>query len=171
MDVQLRTPTPPIEVTAPSTPWASRTPKTVLEAQLYSKYLRIRIVNHKSGSPESIIQAVGLFEKATSVLIHKIVLLEDRVKQLEQENKIVGRRRRGKRTRLQKGGPLIIEEVSQVIDQMDVNTQVAADSSRSGGCRGSRGSRVMHCSKCGKAGHNARTCQEEIEVNMEEYSD
>jgi hypothetical protein len=66
---------------------------------------------------------------------------------------------------------LTIEEASQAIDQMDVDMQVAAESSRSDGWRGSNGPRVMHCGKCGKAGHNARTCQEEIEVNMEEYSD
>jgi hypothetical protein len=169
--VQLRTPTPPIEVTVPSTPWASRTLKTALETQSHSKYLQARIINHKSSSPESIIQAVKHFEKGNSILIHEVALLKERVQQLEQENRTVGRRRRGKRTRLQKGGPLPIEEASQVIDQMDVDMQVAAESSRSGGRRGSRGPRVMHCGKCGKAGHNARTCQEEIEVNMEEYSD
>ncbi|EGU86246.1 hypothetical protein FOXB_03236 [Fusarium oxysporum f. sp. conglutinans Fo5176] len=171
LDVQLRTPTPPAEVTAPSTPWASRTPKTVLEAQSHSKYLKARIINHKSSSPESILEAVGHFEKAASVLIYKIVLLEDRVKQLEQENQIVGRRRRGKRTRLQRGGPLTIEEASQVIDQMDVDMQVAAESSRSGGQGSSGRPRIWHCGTCGKAGHNARTCQEVIEVTMEEYSD
>jgi hypothetical protein len=171
LDIQLRTPTPPVEVSAPSTPWASRTPKTVLEAQSHSKYLQARIVNHKSSSPESIIQAIRYFEKGNSIVIHEVALLKDRVRQLEQENQILGRRQRGKRTRLQKGGPLTVEEASQAIDQMDVDMQVAAESSRSGGCRGSKGPRVMHCGKCGKAGHNARTCQEEIEVNMEEYSD
>ena len=100
-----------------------------------------------------------------------MALLKDRVQQLEQENRIIGRRRRGKSTRLQRGGPLTIEEASQVIDQMDVDMQVAAESSRSGGRRRSKGPRVSHCSKCGKAGHNARTCQEVIEVNREEYSE
>jgi hypothetical protein len=32
LDIQLRTPAPPIEVTAPSTPWTARTPKAILEA-------------------------------------------------------------------------------------------------------------------------------------------
>jgi hypothetical protein len=54
---------------------------------------------------------------------------------------------------------------------MDVDTQVVAESSGSGGRRGLKGPRVMHCGKCGKAGHNTRTCQEDIEVNLEEYSD
>ncbi|EGU72749.1 hypothetical protein FOXB_16738 [Fusarium oxysporum f. sp. conglutinans Fo5176] len=171
LDVQLRTPTPPAEVTAPSTPWTARTPKTLLETQSHSKYLQGRIVNHKSSSPESIIEAVKHFEKATSILINKIVLLEDRLQQVEQENRTVGRRRRGKRTRVQKGGLSTIDEASQVIDQMDVDTQIAAESSRSGGRGRSEGPKVRHCSKCGKAGHNARTCQEVIEVNREEYSD
>ena len=49
--------------------------------------------------------------------------------------------------------------------------QVVAESSRSGGQGSSGQPRVRHCGTCGKTGHNARTCQEEIEVNMEEYSD
>jgi hypothetical protein len=167
LDVQLRTPTPPVEVTIPSTPWTARTPKTVLEAQSHSNYLQGRIRNHKSSSPESIIEAVKHFEKATTVLMHKMVLLHDRVQQLEQENKTVGRRRRGKRTRVQKEGPLTIGEASQAIDQMDVNMQVIAESSRSGGRERSQGAKVRQCSICGKTGHNARTCQEAIEVNRE----
>ena len=79
LDIQLRTPTPPVEVSAPSTPWASRTPKTVLEAQSHSKYLQARIVNHKSSSPESIIQAIRYFEKGNSIVIHEVALLKDRV--------------------------------------------------------------------------------------------
>jgi hypothetical protein len=43
-----------------------------------------------------------------------------------------------------------MEEASQAIDQMDVDTQVLAESSRSGG---------RCCSKCGQHGHNAKTCQ------------
>jgi hypothetical protein len=57
------------------------------------------------------------------------------------------------------------------IDQMDVDTQVVTESSRSGGRRRSTRPRVSHCSTCGKAGHNARTCQEVIEASVEEYSE
>ncbi|KAJ0150407.1 Periostin [Fusarium oxysporum f. sp. albedinis] len=170
LDVQLRTPTPPEEVIEPSTPWTSRTPKTILETQSHSKYLQERIKNHKSSSPESIIQAVKHFEKGQSILLHRIALLEDRNEHLERENQTVGRRRRGKRTRVQKGGPSTVEDASQVIDQMDVDTQVVAESSRSGRRARSERPGGRRCSKCGKAGHNARTCQEVIKGNREEYS-
>jgi hypothetical protein len=166
-DVQLRTPTPPGEVIEPSNPWTPRTPKTILEAQSHSKYLQGWIANHMSSSPESIIEAVKHFEKVTSVLIHKIVLLEDRLQQVEQENRTVGRRRRGKRNRVQKGGPSTVAEASQAIDQMDVDTQVAAEFSRGGSQRRSQGLKVRQCNICGKTGHTARTCQEAIEVNRE----
>jgi hypothetical protein len=135
LDVQLRIPTPPVEVTIPLTPWTARTPKTVVEAQLHSKYLQGRIKNHKSSSPESIIQAVKHFEKATTNLMDQMALLHNRNQQLKQQNKTVGRRRKGKRTKVQKEGAVTIGEALQAIDQMDVNAQVTAESSRGGQCR------------------------------------
>ncbi|ENH67751.1 hypothetical protein FOC1_g10001221, partial [Fusarium oxysporum f. sp. cubense race 1] len=57
------------------------------------------------------------------------------------------------------------------INQMDVNMQVVAESSRSGRQARSERPGGRHYSKCGKAGHNIRTYQEVIKVNREEYSD
>jgi hypothetical protein len=48
--------------------------------------------------------------------------------------------------------------------------QVAAKSSRSGGRRGSKRPRVSHYSKYSRTRYNARTYQEVIKVNKEEYS-
>ncbi|EMT67207.1 hypothetical protein FOC4_g10000003, partial [Fusarium odoratissimum] len=62
---------------------------------------------------------------------------------------------------------LTIGEALQAIDQRDVDMQVIAESSRSGGRERSQGPKVRQCSICGKTGHNARTCQEAIEVNRE----
>ncbi|KAG6978255.1 Pogo transposable element with ZNF domain [Fusarium oxysporum f. sp. conglutinans] len=164
LDVQLRTPTPPREVTEPSTPWASRTPKTILETQSHSKYLQGRIRNHKSSSPESIIQAVKYFEKGQSILLHKLALQEAEIRELREENAANSRRKRVKRTQLQDNGRMTIGIGQSQIDQMDVDTQVVAESSRNGGQGRSVGLGVRHCSVCGKTGHNARTCQEVIKV-------
>jgi hypothetical protein len=54
---------------------------------------------------------------------------------------------------------------------MDVNMQIVANPSGSGGYRRLKGPRVSHYSKFGRVGHNVRTCEEVIEVNRKEYSE
>jgi hypothetical protein len=171
LDVQLRTPTPPQEAVEPSTLWVSKTPKTAIEAQSQSEYLEKRIRRHKSSSPESIIEALKSSTKATKAALHRLALVEARLKDLEQANKILSRRRRSKRTRLQKGGAMTVQDASQVIDQMDVDAQVVAESSRNGARGRSERPDGRRCGVCGKAGHNARTCQVVIEISGEEYSE
>ncbi|KAJ3545561.1 hypothetical protein NM208_g2452 [Fusarium decemcellulare] len=171
LDVQLRTPTPPKEVTEPSTPWTSKTPKTALEAQSQSTYLENRIRRHKSSSPESIIEALNSNTKATKAAMHEVTLLRNELRNVREANEILSRRRRAKRNRLQKRGVMRVEEGRQVIDQMDVDAQVVAESSRSGGRGRSVGPGVRRCGVCGKPGHNARTCQVVIETSGEEYSE
>ncbi|OBS15414.1 hypothetical protein FPOA_17526 [Fusarium poae] len=171
LDVQLRTPTPPGEATEPSTPWTSKTPTTAIEAQSQSEYLERRIRRHKSSSPESIIEALKSSTKATKAALYQLALVEARLKNLEEANRILSRRRRAKKTRLQKGGIMTVEEASQVIDQMDVDTQVVAESLRSGGRRRSVGPGVRRCGVCGETGHNARTCKVDIPASGDEYSE
>jgi hypothetical protein len=171
LDVQLRTPTPAEEVANPSTPWVSKTPKTVLEAGSQSEYLERRIRRHHSSSPESVIEAMKSLEKSTKECMHKITLLTARLDDVQEANKILSRCRRAKRTRLQKGGVMIVDEARQAIDQMDVDAQVVAESSRSSGQRKSVGPGVRRCGVCGKPGHNARTCQVVIGMSGEEYSE
>jgi len=171
LDVQLRTPTPAEEVASPTTPWASKTPKTVLEAQSQSEYLDRRIRRHQSSSPESILGALKSLAKGTKAMMHENALLRSENKDLREANEILSRRRRAKRTRLQKRGVMTVEEGRQVIDQMDIDTQVLAESSRSGGQGRSARPGVRHCGICGKPGHNSRTCQVVIEISGEEYSE
>jgi hypothetical protein len=171
LDVQLRTPTPAEEVVSPMNPWVSKTPKTVLEAQSQSEYLNRRIRRHQSSSPESILGALKSLAKGTTAIMHENALLRAEVQDLRQANEILSRRRRAKRTRLQRRGVMTVEEGRQAINQMDGDTQVVAESSRSGGQGRSARPGVRRCSVCGKTGHNARTCQVVIETSGEEYSD
>jgi hypothetical protein len=46
LDVQLRTPTPAEEVASPSTPWVSKTLKTMLETVSQSEYLERQTRRH-----------------------------------------------------------------------------------------------------------------------------
>ncbi|KAM5521907.1 transposase [Fusarium oxysporum f. sp. phaseoli] len=163
LDIQLRTPTPPRET--------SRTPKTAIETQSQSEYLTRQIRRHNSSSPESIIKALQCLSRGAKAVMHRVTLLVAENKELREANEILSRRRRVKRTRLQKGGAITIQEASQVIDQIDVNMQVVAETSRSGGRGRSVGPGVRRCGVCGKTGHNARTCQEDIQASGEEYNE
>ena len=66
---------------------------------------------------------------------------------------------------------MTVQEASQVINQMDVDTQLIAELSKSGGQGRSARPGVRRCGVCGKAGYNARTCQVVIEISGEEYSE
>ena len=99
--------------------------------------------------------------------MHNMALLRAKVQDLRQANETLSRRRRAKRTRLQDRGNMTIEEGRNQIDQMDVDTQIVAESSRRSGQGTSAGSKVRRCGTCGKTGHNARTCQEGIQASGE----
>jgi hypothetical protein len=65
---------------------------------------------------------------------------------------------------------MTVDEGRQAIDQMDVNVQVVAELSRSGGQGRSARLRERRCGICSKPGHNSRMCQVVIETSGEEYS-
>jgi hypothetical protein len=102
--------------------------------------------------------------------MHEIALLRAEVRELREGNTLLSRNRRKKRTYLQDGGKMTMGEAQVQIDQMDVNTQVIAESSRSGGQGRLVRPGVRRCAVCGKTGHNARTCQEVINISKNEDS-
>jgi hypothetical protein len=171
LDVKLHTPTPPEGTPELPDPWVSKTPKTIKETELQSAYLENRIRGHKSSSPASIIDAMKSMTKGLKAHQHEMALLRLEVRDLRDANHILSRRRREKKTRLRNGGTMTVEEGQASIDQIEVNTQVVAESLR----RRRRGRSVQpsirHCGVCGKAGHNSRTCQTKIEVSRDKCSD
>jgi hypothetical protein len=171
LDVQLRTPTPVREEISLPDPWVSKTPKTVLEASSQSEYLERRMRRHQSSSPASILEALKSLSKGTKAIMHQNALLKSEVQILRQANETLSKRRRAKRTRLRKGGKMTLDEGRDEMDQRDIDAQVVAESSRSGGRRRLAMPRERRCGSCGKAGHNVRTCQVIIETSEEEDSD
>jgi hypothetical protein len=170
LDIRLRTPTPPEEDISRAQPWTPKTPRTVTEADSHSEYLQRRIRRYYSSSPESILEALQSLTNSVMRNMHKTALLEAENRDLRAENAANSRGKRAKRTQLQDSGRMTIGTGQSQIDQIDIDTQVVAESSRSGGRGRSVGPGVRRCSKCGKAGHNARTCQEVIRVIKNEGS-
>jgi hypothetical protein len=86
--------------------------------------------------------------------MHEMALLKSDMQTLRQSNETLSKRRRAKRKRLQNRGKMTVDEGREAIDQMDINTQVQAESSRSSGRGGSARPKEGRCRTCGKAGHN-----------------
>ena len=84
LDVQIRTP-PPVEEIVPSTPWGSKTPTTVLEAEFQTEYLERRIRRHHSSSPEPILEALKSFAKGTKAIMHEYALVKQRSKTFDRQ--------------------------------------------------------------------------------------
>ena len=103
--------------------------------------------------------------KGTQAIMHSMTLLTAEVHSLRKANKDLSRRRRAKRTRLQSGGPLRVQDGLAVIDQKDVDTQLEQEARENGGRRRRVETGRRCCSTCGKPGHNARTCQEDGEMS------
>ncbi|RKK11087.1 hypothetical protein BFJ65_g15079 [Fusarium oxysporum f. sp. cepae] len=171
LDVQLRTPTPIEEEASLPDLWVPKTPKTVLEATSQSEYLERRIRRHQDSSPASIVNALKSFSKGTKAIMHQIALLKSENQILRQANETLSKRRRAKKSRLRNGGKMTVGEGRDAIDQKDVDAQMVAELSRSGGRGRSELARERRCRTCGKTGHNTRTCQIVVRISEEEYSD
>ena len=65
---------------------------------------------------------------------------------------------------------MTVEKGRQVISRLDVDAQVAIESSRSGAQGRSARPRERHCGVCGNPGHKERTCQVVINTFGEGYS-
>ena len=101
-------------------------------------------------------------------IIHEVALLQSQITELEEANKRLSKRRKLKKTRLQKGGSLSIEEAEDLVGCINVDNQQSEEIGSSGGQGQGVQSRIRYCGNCGKTGHNIRTCQIVLETSEEE---
>ena len=167
LDVKLRTPTP----TGPppeASPWVSQTPHNPNEAVSQSQHVQTRIANHQGSSPATIFSAVQQLAKGTELIAHEMSLLRGEVQTLRKANLALAKRRRAKRTRLQAGGTLTVEDARNLIAEKEVEGQKSEKRSAQRGESEAGLSTQRCCGGCGKPGHNIRTCQEVEETSDEE---
>ena len=88
-----------------------------------------------------------------------MVLLRAETKELRAANERLSKRRRTKKSRLQEGGSLSLQDAMVLVADRGLGGQVCEETSRSDGCITVGELRVRLCSNCKKPGHNVRTCQ------------
>ena len=111
--------------------------------------------------------AVDQLTKGTMAVMHQVALLRSEVSSLRKANEALSKRRRAKKSRVQLGGSLTVQDAQDLLDQKAVGgegvQETQLDSSSAGGSR----TKVRYCSVCGKPGYNARTCKEAAESSIQ----
>jgi hypothetical protein len=171
LDVRPRTPTPFEGVPEVPEPWVSKTPNNPTEATSQSEFIKYRISRHQNSSPTSIFDAVDQIAKSTKGIMHQMALLKSENRILREENEILSKRRRAKKTRLRQGGSLTLAEGQDIQTQNDVEVQVKEEMRQSSGRKPRTETKQRRCGVCGKPGHNARTCIVDVETSQEDDSD
>jgi len=115
--------------------------------------------------------AVDQLTKGTIAVMHKVALLRSEVSSLRKANEALSKRRRAKRTRVQLGGSLTLQDAMDLLGPGAVGGEGAQETQADGSSAGGVRTRVRCCSMYGKPGHNARTCQEAAEVSDSAVSD
>ncbi|KIN00720.1 hypothetical protein OIDMADRAFT_124635, partial [Oidiodendron maius Zn] len=80
------------------------------------------ISQYQGSSPTPIIDAVNQFARGSVIIIYKVALLQSYITELEEVNKRLSKRRRTKKTRLQKGGSLSTKEADDLIAVIEVDS-------------------------------------------------
>lgn len=158
LNVKLRTPTPPGTSLGNADSWVCKTPQTSYEASAHTEYIKNRIARHQSSSPSSIYGAMDQMLKGTSTIMHQMVLMKDRISQLEDANCTLSKRRREKKTRVRAGGTLIIKDAKDLIEQKEVVQQLDGEMRASNSHTRRSETAARRCGNCHATGHNARTC-------------
>jgi len=171
LDVRLRTPTPISSRPGTASTYNPRTPSNPQQTVRHSTFLKRRISTHQGSSPTPILNAVDQMAKGMQVMANQMTLMREELHTLREANQALAKRRRAKRTRVQLGGALTIEESQALQDEKDKGKRPATDEGENGGPskRRARGSR--RCGNCGNTGHNSRTCGIVIELGSELGSD
>jgi hypothetical protein len=171
LDPKPITPSPPSSRPGTATSWVPKTPSNAYEAGQSSSTLKRKIENHQGSSPTHIFDVIDLQAKSISKLAHEMVLLRAENKELRTANERQSKRRRTKKTRLQDGGSLSLQEAMVLMADRGLGGQDCEETSGSGGCITVCEPRVRLCSNCKKPGHNARTCQVVCETSEESDSE
>ena len=84
---------------------------------------------------------------------------------LQAANKALSKCHRAKKTHVRQGGALTIEDVHDILAQDEVDEQIRRDKRSRGGRQNEGQSGARRYGNCGKTGHNARTCQEYVDIS------
>jgi len=106
--------------------------------------------------------------KGMEAMAHTVTLLNEECKTLRQANSALSKRRMAPRKRVQQGGVLTSQDFQNFLAQNEVDQQVEEEMRLGRRSALGRPPVTRRCGNCGNTGHNARTCQVDVEMADEE---
>jgi hypothetical protein len=149
----------------------SKTPQNAIKATSQTELVKNRIARHQNSSPTSIYAGLDQIVKGTQQVMYRLALLEGEVSSLRKVNEALSKRRRAKKARIRQGGSLSFQEAQSIIDEKSVVMQIERETRENSGRKKRTETRERRCGRCGNPGHNARTCQEDVDTISEEDSE
>ena len=101
-------------------------------------------------------------------MAHELVLLQAELKDVRAANELLSKRRRAKKTRLQQGGSLSIQEAEDLVTEKEIGKQIQEETRQSSRRIEGAEPRAQRCGICSNTGHNARTCQVVVVTSEED---
>ena len=114
-------------------------------------------------SPTTAQESFSKLIKGAEEMLHKNVLMEARVRELEEQLAEVTKRQGRKRKRIQTGGTLDFGAGALQVAKNATAGCTALKKARGEGSQEKAQPGQRRCGTCGETGHNARTCQKDIE--------
>ncbi len=109
------------------------------------------------------LSAIDQLTKGAKGVMHEVALLRAEVSTLRKANEGLSKRRRAKKTRVQLGGSLTVQEAEELLSQKAAEEQIISETRQSSKSAKKACTKALCCSACGKPRHNMRTCQEAVE--------
>ena len=77
--------------------------------------IKTRIANYQNSSPTSILTTIDQLAKGIMAIIHEVALLRLEVSSLHKANEALSKHQRAKRTRVQLGGLLTLQDIMDLL--------------------------------------------------------
>ena len=147
LDPILRSPSPLLSQGS----WNAKTPSNTLEVDKQATLIKKRLERHQSSSPTPIFEALGQLSKGAQIMAASAAIMQSQVSALQQANKAMHIRRKGKRKVLKSDKALSVAEVVAIVEQEQIEAERREEEPRPK-------KRPSTCSGCGQQGHIIRSC-------------
>lgn len=162
LNVQLRTPTPPLVQNDTRTEWTPETPRNIIQLERQTATVRRLLKRRTVSPPTPTKQALELLIKGCQMAMHSAVLLTQENKELHTANQKQRRTRDKVRSYVADRGVLTGEEGLRLIQSQKraAEGEIEALDDRP------RQRARPRCSLCSSYEHNARVCSERVQTNV-----